>query len=59
MTDRVYHAYVCPICEVTWPHPSFKCSGIGGFADHPQTPTELRKLVPAVPDERQTDDDRD
>jgi hypothetical protein len=40
-------AYECPSCGALWPHPSFKCSGIGGFNDHPETATVLVKLVPA------------
>ena len=56
MSDRVYMAYVCPVCEATWPHPSFKCSGIGGFADHPVTATVLRRLVDQAADPRKDHD---
>lgn len=41
----IYSAYVCPICHSIWPHPSFKCSGVGGFNDHPETTLELKYLV--------------
>jgi hypothetical protein len=38
-------AYECTVCGALWPHPSFKCSGIGGFADHPEARTVLVKVV--------------
>jgi hypothetical protein len=39
------NAYECTVCGALWPHPSFRCSGIGGFADHAQAETRLVKVV--------------